>query len=129
MSVDVWEPGKPSSVSTEQIVAVVEQARQVDIEQLKLNCDEAFATDHAWMMKLEESEWHLAEPLSAEDLVGLIRFFTLAEMQLQGWEAGSKNPVIYLVRMLKSRGEFSAELRKWVRANTDNRFLPNGAAL
>jgi hypothetical protein len=81
------------------------------------------------MMKLEESEWHLAEPLSAEDLVGLIRFFTLAEMQLQGWEAGSKNPVIYFVRMLKSRGEFPPELRKWVRANTDNRYLPNGAAL
>ncbi len=129
MSVGVWEPGNPSSVSPEQIVAVVEQARQVDVEQLKLNCDEAFVADHAWMMKLEESEWRSAESLSAEDLVGLIRFFTLAEMQLQGWEAGSKNPVIYFVRMLKSRGEFPPELRKWVRANTDNRFLPNGAAL
>jgi hypothetical protein len=35
--------------------------------------------------------------------------------------------VIYLVRLLKQRGTFEPELRQWIKANTDNRYLPNGA--
>jgi hypothetical protein len=60
---------------------------------------------------------------------GDLNAFTLAEMHFQGWEAGKQNPVVYLVRMLRARGEFSADLRKWIRANTDNRYLPYGSAL
>ena len=50
-------------------------------------------------------------------------------MQLPGWEAGKKNPVIYLVRILKDRDGFDPELRKWIKTNTDNRYLPYGSAL
>ncbi|MFT7688808.1 MAG: hypothetical protein ACI9FB_004173, partial [Candidatus Azotimanducaceae bacterium] len=33
------------------------------------------------------------------------------------------------VKVLKKRQLFDAELRKWIKANTENRYLPNGAVL
>ena len=45
------------------------------------------------------------------------------------WEAGNKSPVIPLVKILKERGDFEADLRKWIKSNTKNRYLPNGSAL
>lgn len=129
MGVGVWEPGKSISVSTEQLRELVSQVGEIDLAQLTSTCDDEFIDGHAWMMKLGESAWQAANSLPGEDLVNLIRFFTLAEMQLPGWEGGRQNPVVYLVKILKSRDEFSADLRKWIRANTDNRYLPYGAAL
>jgi hypothetical protein len=81
----------------------------------------------AHWMKQQAEYWQAAAALSDEDLQRMITFFTLAEMQLSGWDAGKQSPVIYLVRMLKQRGTFTAELRQWIKANTDNRYLPNGA--
>ena len=34
--------------------------------------------------------------------------------------------MIPLVRELKRRGAYPAELTAWIKANTDNRFLPYG---
>ncbi len=126
MGVGVWDPG--ISVSTEQLQKLVSQVVEINLAQLT-SCDDEFIDGNAWMMKLGESAWQTANSLPVEDLVNLIRFFTLAEMQLPGWKGGKQNPVIYLVKILKSRDEFSADLRKWIRANTDNRYLPYGAAL
>ena len=80
-------------------------------------------------MKSGGEVWKEAEVLSDTDIRRLIVFFTLAERQLSGWEAGRLSPVIDLVRILKQRGSFQPELRKWIKANTDNRYLPNGAVL
>ena len=80
-------------------------------------------------MQQEAVVFDVAMGLDDGELDDLIRLFTLAEMQLPGWEAGKKSPVIYLVRILKARDAFSADLRRWVKANTDNRYLPNGSAL
>lgn len=129
MGIGVWQPGKQRSVSGEQLETLLDKARRIDPNQLISTCDREFVEANAWVMKLEEGAWSDSDALPDDDLVALIRFFTLAEMQLAGWEAGKQNPVIYLVRILKSRGEFSADLRKWIRSNTDNRYLPYGAAL
>ena len=129
MGVGVWEPGMSISVSTEQLRKLVSQVGEIDLAQLTSTCDDEFMDSNAWMMKLGESAWRVADSLAAEDLVRLVRFFTLVEMQLPGWEGGKRNPVIYLVKILKSRDEFPADLRKWIRANTDNRYLPYGAAV
>lgn len=129
MAVGVWEPGKSISVTTEQILNLVSQVGEIDLAELTSVGDREIIVGNAWMMKLGESAWKDAGSLPAEDLISLIRFFTVAEMQLPGWEGGKQNPVIYLVKILKSRDEFPADLRKWIRANTDNRYLPYGAAL
>jgi len=129
MAVGVWEPGKSIFVSTEQLQKLVSQVSEIDLAQLTSTVDNEFIDGNAWMMRLGESAWQVADSLPVEDLVNLARFFTLAEMQLPGWEGGKQNPVVYLVKILKSRDEFSADLRKWIRANTDNRYLPYGAVL
>ena len=129
MAVGVWEPGKSTSVSTEQLQKLLSKVSETDLSRLSSTLDKEFMEGNVWMMKLKESAWQVADALALEDLVDLIRFFTLAEMQLPGWEGGKQNPVIYLAKILKSRDEFSPELRKWIRTNTDNRYLPYGAAL
>ena len=129
MAVGVWEPGKSTIVSTEQLQKLLSKVSKTDLSRLSSTLDKEFMEGNVWMMKLKESAWQVADAVALEDLVDLIRFFTLAEMQLPGWEGGKQNPVIYLVKILKSRDEFSPELRKWIRTNSDNRYLPYGAAL
>ena len=38
----------------------------------------------------------------------------------------AKSAVVKLVRVLKQRGEMTPELTSWIKANSDNRFLPHG---
>ena len=66
--------------------------------------------------------------LDDETLVSLVRIFTLAE-QLPGWHAGDRSPVIPLMAELRKRSAVPADLGTWIRANTDNRFLPWGSLL
>ena len=66
------------------------------------------------------------QKLASDNLVALIRLFTLGEGQFSTWQAGAKSAVVKLVRVLKQRGEMTPELTRWIKANTDNRFLPHG---
>ena len=131
MAIDVWEPQKPLSIDEallQELAAVyrngMDQGQALD-EQL----GETWIKDKAQLMHQEPGAFAAAENLSDEALVDVVHFFTLAEMQLPGWEAGNKNPVIYLVKVLKDRGAFDPELRRWIKANNDNRYLPYGSAL
>jgi hypothetical protein len=67
-----------------------------------------------------------ALPLDDDDVIALIRLFTLAESAIPGWEAGDASPVIPLVALLKRRGAYPQELTGWIKSNSDNRFLPYG---
>ena len=127
MAIDVWEPQKPLSIDEAllQELAGVYRRGETLAEQL----DELWVKDKMQLMHQEADAFRAAQNLSDDVLADLIRFFTLAEMQLPGWEAGKKNPVIYLVRILKDRDGFDPELRKWIKTNTDNRYLPYGSAL
>jgi len=70
-----------------------------------------------------------AQALDDERLVALIRFFTRAEMAFAGWKGGDRSPVIALAAELKRRGAFPADLTRWIRTNSDNRFLPYGSLM
>ncbi|MEM7362891.1 MAG: hypothetical protein AAF525_02605 [Pseudomonadota bacterium] len=129
MAIDVWEPKQPQGVTLERLTALVAQMVDADLSDLSTVLDEESIKRDAALMTQTEENWAVAASLSDDDIVVLVRFFTLAEMQLAGWEAGKRSPVIPLVKILKSRGVFTPDLRKWVKANTDNRYLPNGAAL
>lgn len=77
----------------------------------------------------EKADWKMAAvELEADRLVSLIRLYTLAE-RLPGWEAGPRSPVIPLAAELKKRGEYPDDLTAWIKANTDNRFLPYGSLM
>ena len=85
--------------------------------------------NEAALMTLDADAWNVANSLTDSEIIALVRFFTLAEMQFADWVGGKRSPVVYLVRILKRRDKFSPELRKWIKANTDNRYLPYGSVL
>ena len=74
-------------------------------------------------------DWQAAaQGLEAEEIERLVRFYTLAEA-LPGWEAGAQSPVIPLARELKARDAWPDDLTAWIKAHTDNRFLPYGSLM
>lgn len=82
------------------------------------------------LMRCEPALWPpLLVALDAEALIALIRFFTLAEHELPGWEAGRKSPAIACARALRQRGSYPHSLTAWIRQHSDNRFLPYGSVL
>ena len=143
MSLGTWEPD--SGTSANKLDAKLLQAfaglsrdvlpgtpgadKPVDDGVLAEKLVDAALAQSQWVMKLPESEWALADSLSADELVALVRLFTLVENRVPGWDAGKDSPVIALVKLLRARDGFEPELRKWIKANTDNRYLPYGSAL
>ncbi|MBT3428192.1 MAG: hypothetical protein HOL98_18110 [Gammaproteobacteria bacterium] len=129
MTVNTWQPAAPQALSSallEQLLAVLPNQELTDIENQIPSADiDPFAT----LMKSGGESWKVADILADDDIKRLVIFLTLAEQQLSGWEAGKLSPVIDLVRILKQREAFDPELRKWIKANTDNRYLPNGPVL
>tara|TARA_B100000767_G_scaffold159325_1_gene149493 strand:- start:1409 stop:1813 length:405 start_codon:yes stop_codon:yes gene_type:complete len=81
------------------------------------------------IIKASPSAWHHAiNELSNQELVSLIQFFTLVEMQLPNWTAGAQSPAILINKALRKRGEkLNKETLLWIKKNTDNRFIPNGS--
>ena len=127
MSVGTWDPQGGVNADREvpaDLVARFLLLKSPTEEALK----EAGLEQEAWVMSLTAAAWRAADALDDAALEKLIRLFTQLE-DLPGWEAGKKSPVIALVKVLKGRGSFSPELRKWIKANSDNRYLPYGSAL
>ena len=130
MSVNSFDPQQfdPAQASIDLGNALVEQAisaanAQDDGAQLRLTADEVAALAPA----ITHVGWiAVAQDLSTEDLVALIRLFTLGEGQFSSWQAGAKSAVIKLARVMKARKEMTPELTAWIKANTDTRFLPYG---
>jgi len=70
-----------------------------------------------------------APDCSDAQLLGLVRVFTLGEMQFPSWAAGDRSPVVAMVKALKSRDAYPPGLSKWIKAHTNNRFLPHGSLM
>ncbi|MBT5700203.1 MAG: hypothetical protein QMC00_05320 [Pseudomonadales bacterium] len=132
MSVGVWKPGgdaKSRVVDPALLSRFSELANGlagvVDAGML----DTAGLANENWVMTVGPTAWEGARAVDSDTAISLTRLFTLVEEQVSGWEAGNKSPVIPLVKILKERGDFEADLRKWIKSNTKNRYLPNGSAL
>ncbi len=83
---------------------------------------------HLHLMKTSLSDWQKIEAnLSNEDIILLIRFFTLAEMQFNSWEGGEHSPVIFLAKIYRKRNKnLDKDLLAWIKKTSDNKFLPYG---
>jgi len=66
---------------------------------------------------------------SDDELLGLLRVFTLGEMQYASWAAGDKSPVVPIVKALKARGAYQPELTRWIKSHTTNKYLPHGSLM
>jgi hypothetical protein len=131
MTVESWDPGAASTALTEpRLSRLLEAARHPDAADFGLGADEI--RDLAPVARQARrgrpgADWAAAAAALADgDLVALVRFFTLAEARLAGWEARDASPVVPLAALLKRRGAYPADLTAWIKANSDNRFLPHG---
>ena len=62
-----------------------------------------------------------------DTLLGLLKFFTLAEMTHTPLRADKHNPAIACAKLLRKRyGPLDKALLQWIRSVSDNRFLPYG---
>ena len=133
MAIGEWNPEgsikETVEVDVEFLLNMVRLDSDNDLTDISKLLDASQVSQGAVLMTLEMTSWDCISDWDDHRLEALIRFFTLAEMQLPGWQGGNKSPVIALVRMLKKRDAFPQELRRWIKANTDNRFLPYGSAL
>jgi len=124
-SVGVWQPDEVP-LTADLLVRLSDSSEFVDEPTLGLSSDEI--AKWAGVMKVPAQAW--APLLAAESdarLVRLVKFFTVAEMRLPGWEAGARSPVIRIVAELRRRNAYPKELTAWIKANTTNRFLPYGS--
>jgi hypothetical protein len=125
MSVESFDPASlAQSLDNQTIDALC--ALAPDGDQCELSAEDvaryAFAIKHSgWQER--------SATLEEEQVRDLIRLFTLGEECYPQWAAGSKSPVIALVRELKNRGIDSRELTRWIKAHTSNKFLPHGSLM
>ena len=134
MTTGTWDPDAGASAGLkidaallQRFVAAIDQGHGDD---LAANMTEEDLAQHD-LMRIPLDEWpsHL-EPLEGSELLALVRFFTLIEMQSPDWHAGDLSPVIAINRLLRARGQkLDTDTLKWIRTNSTNRFIPNGAVL
>jgi len=131
MAVDTFDPQQfdPSSLKSSLDAALVDRAVSCALTQPDDGTELSMTPEDIRVLAplAVHAGWlEAGQELASDNLVALIRLFTLGEGQFSTWQAGAKSPVVKLVRVLKQRGEMPPELSGWIKANTDNRFLPHG---
>lgn len=131
MSVNAWEPapaGDTFTIQRELLERFITLSASEQLDDLAHTLPAELQQSQRPLMTLGETPWtEAAKSLDNDQLLHLVRFFTVAEAQLEGWEAGEQSPVIWLAKALRRRkSPPSKELLRWIRAHSDNRFLPYG---
>ena len=133
MSVEEWKPVQKIIIDLAKLRQYVAIASNFDDSNVAAALPVENISADSFLMSAAAADWAQADELNSDDISNLIRFFTLAEMQLPGWEAGKSSPVIYLFKLLRKKTDVDAEalkaLRSWIKTNSDNRYLPNGAVI
>lgn len=132
MSVGAWEPENlDSNKSTRQELdrAILDKLiKAMDEVTESVSTLDTELTSANWLAGLPAKQWlEEAKVMDSEHIWALIRFFTLAEMQLPDWQGGAESPVIPLAKSLRQRkSPLSREQLLWIRQHSDNRYLPYG---
>ena len=133
MTIDTWSPAsntEKESIDKKFLQRCLEIAECDQLNELDLALTDEEKKKSS-IMHAKQAIWEeTLQSFSDDQLVSLIRFFTIAEMQLNGWQAGNESPVIAINQILKSRGnKLDKAMLMWIRENSSNRFIPNGAVL
>ncbi|WP_295798469.1 hypothetical protein [uncultured Microbulbifer sp.] len=135
MSVGAWEPEKaPGDRDNDHSRDEIDRAlleKIIASMQGDVNTVATFPQEiieAKWLAGLPAQQWlDEATALDPDRLWALIRFFTLAEMQLPDWQGGAESPVIPLAKSLRRRKTpLSRDQLMWIRQHSDNRYLPYG---
>ena len=127
--IDTWDPKAQATELDEGVLAELRQAaKKLDSGDFGLGAEAVGRL--AGVARADRVAWkEVAENLDDATLDALIRLFTLAEGRFSAWEAGAQSPVIVMAKVLRARGTYPRELTGWVKANSDNKFLPYGSLL
>ncbi|MEY8204572.1 MAG: hypothetical protein RPR40_05800 [Bermanella sp.] len=126
MSVDSWQP-----------VASPITLDEADLKKLTVLAhsytqDSDLTAQLSWIQPLAQVDnkiWALSiHNLTQQPLIELIRMLTQLEEQ-QAWNLAEKSPVIALFKQLRKIAGIDKSLVQWVKAHSDNRFLPFGPLL
>lgn len=133
MSVESWDPNadaqkKSYALKNEVLLNIISQRQKLPEQPIAEYFDAEALQIHSAMMKLDRETWLEAISCFSEaQLLSLIEFLTLAEKQNSAWQAGADSPVIYIVKFMRqNKMPLSKDMLLWIKANSDNRFLPNG---
>lgn len=126
MTVGTFDPNASSSTVDAQLIeracgVASHVTSEIDLSSEEIQSLSVLATYGGW------AEW-LPE-LSDQQVEDLVRLFTLGEMQYPAWAADDKSPVVIFVKALKQRGVDTVELKRWIKTNTTNKFLPHGSLM
>lgn len=129
MAVDSWDPAAGAEPSELDVARLCLAAESLETADFGLSAHE-IARLAPFARHQGAVDWtQLAQQLEQEQIIDLIRLFTLAEAAFPAWEAGARSPVVPLVALLKSREAYPDDLTRWIKANTSNRFLPHGSLM
>ena len=125
VTVESWDPSATSLTSSHRVI-LNHAALHLETGALQLTDDEQALLRPA--MLIDSEAWKsFVSTESDESVVAWIKVLTLIERDLVGFEAGSRTPVLTLIRVLKSRDALPDDLFTWIKSHTQNRFLPYGS--
>ena len=132
MSLGTWDPdseNKTLDTADIDVSQYISLGEETGAEEAAAGLSSDTINSLTPLMKQERSFWHnVASDLSYDDIINLIRFFTLIEEKHSQLYAGDNSPVIGLNQVLKQRKTpLSKEFLQWIKANSSNKFLPNGS--
>jgi hypothetical protein len=131
MTVGAWTPDSATiEAGGKHIPAeLIDGLLAAKLDDIAAAFNETDAQKFAPWMRVTADEWKTAaEPLNAEQILHLIKAITLAEETFAGWECGDKSPAIALNKYYRKLGhKLAKEDLLWIRENSSNRFIPNGA--
>ena len=131
--VDTWQPTEQKiNISAEKLLdfaslissqeSIQDDIMRTDSANIDLVNGYLNAPQDAWLKAIEN--------FSDEQILNLCMFFTVGEMKFPTWTFGSKNPTIYFLRHLKLEGRAAEkDFVRWLKKQTDNRYIPYGPAL
>ncbi len=131
--VDTWQPNSGNdTLSTETLMSLANIIHSEDSAKNDINAiSESDIQLIANLINTPEDVWLKAiEPLKNDQILNLCRVFTLGEMAFSNWSFAGKNPTIYFLRYLKAQKVVvEKDFIRWLKKNTDNRYIPFGPAL
>lgn len=134
MSTNTWTPDAElnkqiTQISTEELMSYIKIGKSAEIEKLIGQLNKKNISAITPLMKQDISFWQShCLTFSNDDVIALIRFFTIAEEKHSQLFAGKDSSVIALNKFLKSRNEkLSKDDLTWIRKNSSNRYIPNGS--
>jgi hypothetical protein len=131
--VDTWHPTEQkTNISAEKLLAVASLiSSQESIQEDVMRLNSADVDLISSYLNAPQSAWLKAiENFTDAQILDLCMLFTVGEMKFSTWTFGSKNPTIYFLRQLKAENRAAEkDFVRWLKKQTDNRYIPYGPAL